>query len=61
MNEIKAADVNTGYGARGVPAFPCRFGSKTAMKWQKLATQGDNWQRWACNKLNELLKPIAIL
>jgi hypothetical protein len=25
MNEIKAADVNTGYGARGMPAFTCRF------------------------------------
>jgi hypothetical protein len=25
MKEIKAADVNTGYGAKGVPAFTCRF------------------------------------
>ena len=45
MNEIKAADVNTGYGARGVPAFTCRFLSKIAMKWQKLAIQGGNNQK----------------
>jgi hypothetical protein len=45
MNEIKAADVNTGYGARGVPAFTCRFVSKTVMKWQKLAIQGGNNQK----------------
>jgi len=31
MNEIKAADVNTGYGARGMPALTCRFGAKTVM------------------------------
>jgi hypothetical protein len=29
MNGIKAADANTGYGARGVPAFTCRFVLKT--------------------------------
>jgi hypothetical protein len=29
MNEIKAADVNTGYGAKGMPALTCRFGVKT--------------------------------
>jgi hypothetical protein len=28
MNEIKSADANTGYGARGVPAFTCRFLTK---------------------------------
>jgi hypothetical protein len=28
MNKIKAVDVNTGYGARGVPAFTCRFVSE---------------------------------
>jgi len=39
MNEIKAADANTGYGARGVPAFTCRFEVKTSMKWQKIATR----------------------
>jgi hypothetical protein len=38
MNEIKAANANTGYGARGMPAFTCRFGAKTSMQWQKLAT-----------------------
>jgi hypothetical protein len=38
MNEIKAADVNTGYLARGMPALTCRFGPKTQMKWQKIAT-----------------------
>jgi hypothetical protein len=36
MNEIKAADVNTGYGARGVPAFPCRFGSKLKLSGRSL-------------------------
>jgi hypothetical protein len=25
LNEIKAADANAGYGARGVPAFLCHF------------------------------------
>ena len=45
MNEIKAADVNTGYGARGVPAFTCRFAVKTSTKWQKLAIQGGNNQK----------------
>jgi hypothetical protein len=38
MNEISAADANTGYGARGVPAFTCRFEVKTSTKWQKIAT-----------------------
>jgi hypothetical protein len=28
MNEIKAADVNTGYGAKGMPALTCRLGGK---------------------------------
>jgi hypothetical protein len=28
VNEINAADANTGYGARGVPAFLCQFVSK---------------------------------
>jgi hypothetical protein len=45
MNEIKAADVNTGYGARGVPAFTCRFEEKSSTKWQKLAIQGGNNQK----------------
>jgi hypothetical protein len=25
LNEIKAADANAGYGARGVPALICHF------------------------------------
>jgi len=25
LNEINAADADTGYGAKGVPAFICRF------------------------------------
>jgi hypothetical protein len=33
MNEIKAADANAGYGARGVPAFLCRF----SVKWLSLS------------------------
>jgi hypothetical protein len=28
LNEINAADADTGYGARGVPAFLCHFVSK---------------------------------
>jgi hypothetical protein len=28
LNEIKAADANTGYKAKGVPAFTCHFVSK---------------------------------
>jgi hypothetical protein len=28
VNEINVADVNAGYGARGVPAFLCHFVSK---------------------------------
>jgi hypothetical protein len=28
LNEINAADANTGYAARGVPAFLCHFVSK---------------------------------
>jgi hypothetical protein len=45
LNEIKAAGANTRYRARGMPAFVCRFGSKTAMKRQKLATQGGNHKK----------------
>jgi hypothetical protein len=52
MNEIKAADANTGYGARGVPAFTCRFAGKTSLKWQKLATHGGN------HKKSQRMKPI---
>jgi hypothetical protein len=40
LNEIKAADANAGYGARGVPAFLCRFSVKpldlSAAKGQEL-------------------------
>jgi hypothetical protein len=28
LNEFNAADANTGYGARGVPAIACHFVSK---------------------------------
>jgi len=28
LNEINAADADTGYGARGVPAFLCLYMSK---------------------------------
>jgi hypothetical protein len=28
LNEIKAADANAGYGARGVPALNCHFVSE---------------------------------
>jgi hypothetical protein len=38
LNEIKTAGANTRYLARGMPAFVCLFVSKTAMKWQRLAT-----------------------
>jgi hypothetical protein len=38
LNEIKAAGANTRYRARDMPAFVCRFVSKTIRKWQKLAT-----------------------
>ena len=32
LNEINAADADAGYGARGVPAFLCRFVSKDRLK-----------------------------
>jgi hypothetical protein len=34
LNEINAADADTGYGARGVPAFLCRFWTKATL-WQR--------------------------
>jgi len=52
LNEIKAAGADTRYGARGMPAFVCRFGSKTAMKWQKLATHGGK------HKKSQRMKPL---
>jgi hypothetical protein len=56
MNKIKAADVNTGYGARGVPAFTCRFVSKTQIKWQKLAAP-----HIYCNhKKSQRMKPLRV-
>ena len=37
-----------------MPAFVCRFGSKTAMKRQKLATQGGN------HKKSQRMKPLRV-
>jgi hypothetical protein len=36
LNEINFDDANTGYGARGVPAFLCHFMSKT---WREVAVR----------------------
>jgi len=58
MNEIKAADVNTGYGAKGVPAFTCRFEEKSSMKWQKLAIQGGNNQKRSKHEKSQRMKPM---
>jgi hypothetical protein len=56
MNEIKAADANAGYGARGVPAFVCRFVSKTIRKWQKLATP----KCVASHEKSQRMKPLRV-
>jgi hypothetical protein len=56
MNEIKAADANTGYGARGVPAFTYRFVSKTQIKWQKLAAP----HMYDSHEKSQRMKPLRV-